>query len=334
LTGFLAIPQVKTALSDFVEADIWKAIQGRRDGVKSLADRPVKEVEFEAFLQAASIASSSPASPDFVARRLDPRRWERLRKTDLVENVILVDKLREVAAMVGFTRLAPASNEINGELNDQVVPAPIHQNPEWFPVREIRGEGVFLQFKPQAIKAWLERPQTKARAEVMDNAVENWRRTKGDGAIKNPGLAYSLLHSLSHLLMTSIALECGYPASSMKERIYCLEQGYGILIYTGSNDVDGTLGGLVQSGEDIERHLLHALQSAELCSSDPVCAHHSPEGKDDRPLQGAACHGCLFIPETSCEQRNEFLDRTLVVETVDAQGCEFFTAAHLAMLDS
>ena len=33
-------------------------------------------------------------------------------------------------------------------------------------------------------------------------------------------------------------------------------------------------------------------------------------------LQGAACHGCLLIAETSCEQRNDFLDRALVVPTV------------------
>lgn len=332
--GFLNIPAVKAALESFPEAEVWRAVQARRDGVKAQADRPVKEVEFEAFLQAPATAKAIPDVPDFLVRRLDPKRWSLLRKTDLVERVVLVDKLREVAAMVGFTRLAPASNEINGELNDQVVIAPVQQDPSWFPVREIRGEGIFLQFKTAAIRAWLDRAQTKVRAQITDQGFDKWRMDKGPGAIDNPGLAYSMLHSLSHLLMTSIALECGYPASSLKERIYCLDQGYGILIYTGSNDVDGTLGGLVQSGEDIERHLLHALQSAELCSSDPVCSHHRPDGKDDRPLQGASCHGCLFVPETSCEQRNEFLDRTLVVETVDRQGCEFFTAKHLEVLAS
>ena len=30
-----------------------------------------------------------------------------------------------------------------------------------------------------------------------------------------------------------------------------------------------------------------------------------------RWLHGAACHGCAFIAETSCEMRNDYLDRAL-----------------------
>jgi hypothetical protein len=31
---------------------------------------------------------------------------------------------------------------------------------------------------------------------------------------------------------------------------------------------------------------------------------------------GAACHACLLVPETSCEARNNFLDRALLGATV------------------
>jgi hypothetical protein len=30
-------------------------------------------------------------------------------------------------------------------------------------------------------------------------------------------------------------------------------------------------------------------------------------------LHGAACHACLFAPETSCERGNRYLDRRLLV---------------------
>ncbi len=60
-----------------------------------------------------------------------------------------------------------------------------------------------------------------------------------------------------------------------------------------------------------------------LCSNDPVCASHDPAAHGHSPLLGAACHGCLLISETSCEMRNDFLDRALVVPTVEAKGCEF-----------
>jgi hypothetical protein len=101
--------------------------------------------------------------------------------------------------------------------------------------------------------------------------------------------------------------------------------GYGILLYTASPDAEGTLGGLVEAGRRITKHLCAALEMAELCSNDPVCAQHRADDRNEaRFLHGAACHGCLLISETSCEQRNDFLDRALVVATVENLGAELF----------
>src|SRR5205085_12629946 len=113
--------------------------------------------------------------------------------------------------------------------------------------------------------------------------------------------------------------------SSIRERVYALAAGYGILLYTGTPDADGTLGGLIETGRRIERHLHAALELGRLCSNDPVCAQHDPQSPHElRFLHGAACHGCLLIAETSCEQHNDFLDRTLAVPTVEDLGAEFF----------
>ena len=98
----------------------------------------------------------------------------------------------------------------------------------------------------------------------------------------------------------------------------------GVLIYTGTSDAEGTLGGLVAAGRLIRRHVRRALEYGTLCSSDPVCAYHAPVTHDHQPLLGAACHGCLLVSETSCEQHNNFLDRALVVPTVEGLGTEFF----------
>jgi hypothetical protein len=63
-----------------------------------------------------------------------------------------------------------------------------------------------------------------------------------------------------------------------------------------------------------------------LCSNDPVCAQHDAASRHERRfLHGAACHGCLLISETSCEQQNDFLDRALVVPTVQDLGEAFFS---------
>ena len=81
----------------------------------------------------------------------------------------------------------------------------------------------------------------------------------------------------------------------------------------------------MQSGRRIHEHVRGALTMAELCSNAPVCAQHESTSPHERRfLHGAACHGCLLIAETSCEQHNEFLDRSLVVPTVANRGIEFF----------
>jgi hypothetical protein len=66
-------------------------------------------------------------------------------------------------------------------------------------------------------------------------------------------------------------------------------------------------------------------QTLRVCSNDPVCADHEPDDRSgDRATHGAACHGCLLIAETSCEMKNLFLDRNLLVSTMSGEGCGFF----------
>ena len=81
----------------------------------------------------------------------------------------------------------------------------------------------------------------------------------------------------------------------------------------------------MQLGRQIDEVVQGALELGTLCSNDPVCAQHAPESLHERRfLQGAACHGCLLLAETSCEQQNDLLDRALVVRTVQSEGAEFF----------
>jgi hypothetical protein len=137
-----------------------------------------------------------------------------------------------------------------------------------------------------------------------------------------PGARYLALHTLSHLLIRAIALECGYSAASLSERIYTgtdddPRRG-GILIYTAVPDAEGTLGGLVSLAErePLIRLTRRALVDARHCSSDPLCAERLPRDPADF-LHGAACHVCLFVSETTCERGNRFLDRRFVVPIGD-----------------
>ena len=135
--------------------------------------------------------------------------------------------------------------------------------------------------------------------------------------------------------MRQLALECGYIAASLRERIYASDSASkatatgpmaGGLIYTSASDSEGTFGGLVALGQPAElgNHLQAGLREAQLCASDPLCAEHTPEQNDGNTIHGAACHACLFAPETSCEKGNRYLDRSVLVATVEGGEVAYF----------
>ncbi|HLU49384.1 MAG TPA: DUF1998 domain-containing protein, partial [Planctomycetota bacterium] len=221
-----------------------------------------------------------------------------------------------------FEAIAP---DKDGELQIGVQRAALARDVEWLPAIENRGEGVFVAFSRGAIASWMSRASVLERGRQLERGFQIWAAEHNIANPRFPGLPYILLHSLSHLLVTAVSLECGYPASSIRERVYASDAGYGILLFTGSPDAEGTLGGLVETGRRIREHLRAALELAMLCSNDPVCAQHNPaEPHEGRSLLGAACHGCVLIAETSCERHNTLLDRSLVVPTVLGDDTAFF----------
>lgn len=323
VTKYRKKPTVALRLDGITDEDVFAAITRVRLGSAGL-DRPVKEVEFEALAEAKDEMGADVPEGLFFARALPRSAWDAPWMAP-IERIALVHRLREVVAQVGFTRFESAGPDIQGELSLNVEPAPLALGISWLPAVENRGEGVFIQINADAIATWMDKPAVKARGEKLAAGFAAWKAEHVGSNREFPGLPYYLLHSLSHLLMTAISLECGYPASSLRERIYTMPGQYGILIYTGSTDSEGTLGGLIMAARDIRRHMRRALDMGLLCSNDPVCAYHEPSRHDLQPLLGSACHGCLLVSETSCEQRNEFLDRALLVATVEALGAEFFS---------
>jgi hypothetical protein len=317
-------PAFEAAVRPFPDDKVWVEVQRRR-GAMSTEVKTIKQVEIETLLSSEDeVGEDAPIGADYHARRL-PLPSATTGSMSLVDRVVLLHRVREVMALVGFTRFEPAVPDIDGELSLGVRRADLARETTWLPAVENRGEGFFISFRREAVDAWLRRPDVQARGHQLVEGFEHWKRHHPGNEQQFLGLPYVFLHSLSHLLLTAVSLECGYSASSIRERIYAGAAGYGILLSTGTPDSEGTLGGLVAVGKRIERHLQAALQLARLCSNDPVCAQHRPDHvQEERFLHGAACHGCLLIAETSCERRNEYLDRALVVPTVDPVGAEFF----------
>ena len=314
--------KVAAALEGLTDEVVWAEVSRRLSGIVPVP-KGIKQAEIETLLaQKPSVGDDKPGG-DFFARAHPVGALPRAAE-GRVDRLVLVHRLREVSAQLGFTRFEASMPGIDGELDLNVEIAPLSRDLTWLPATQNRGEGVFISFRPDAIDAWLKRPEVQERLVHLSRGYEEWKRRK-DAQGMFPGLPYIMLHSLSHLLITAVALDCGYSASAIRERIYAGESGYGILLYTGSPGSEGTLGGLVDVGRNLGRHLARALELGRLCSNDPVCAQHEPgDPHEERFLHGAACHGCLLIAETSCERRNELLDRALVVPTVATPGAAFF----------
>ena len=320
-------PKVTERLSAFADEEVLGAISQLKHGGAS--DRPVKVAELEALLAAPEgYGDDVPVDPNFHARRLPNAAWRHgeSRLSSGVESVVQLHRLREVQALIGFTRFEAAMRDIHGEYDTDVERAEIAVEPRWFPAVENRGEGVFLHLRQAAVWAWLERAPVVQRLDRLHDQHNAWQQDRRRQR-SFPGGPYILLHTLAHLLIQSMSMRCGYPASSIRERVYVEDGHHGLLLYTGTPDAEGTLGGLVQQARHIEDHLANALEMALLCSNDPICAQHAAgDGMEQRFLHGAACHGCALIAETSCEMRNDYLDRALVVPVLGVPDAAFFPA--------
>ena len=229
--------RVLTALEGHSDAVVWADIQRRKGGVPA-ETRSIKQAEFETLMASTDSMGEDVPGGDFYARARSlgglPAEFE-----GRLDRVVLVHRLREVVAQVGFTRFESALPDIDGELSLQVELAPLARETTWLPAIENKGEGIFLSFSGDAIRRWLARPGVRARAERLAAGFQAWVERKRTADEKFPGLPYLMLHSLSHLLITAVALECGYSASAIRERVFAGEYGYGILLYTGGRRVRG-----------------------------------------------------------------------------------------------
>ncbi len=246
-----------------------------------------------------------------------------------VKNISLIHKVREVQALVGFSRLEPI-DEDNSSNTGKIKQVFIkEESTNWYPGYDVRGEGIFIELDEDAIDTWrTNNPRIQRRIDRLNDNYAN--SYYGDIRPRKITAKFLLLHTLSHLLMKQLSFECGYSIASIKERIYCSEtfEGKcmsGILIYTASGDSEGTMGGLVRQGRSDTFPIIFkkAIEGAETCSNDPVCSLSMGQGRDSLNL--SACHACTLVPETSCEEFNVFLDRGVIVGTYEERDIGFFS---------
>ena len=312
----------------YSDKSIWAAVEEKRTGAHpgTAPEEDIKLPEWQAF----SNPDSAVAEDDFKLQRVAPPHGFE----SFFEDTVLVERIREVRALLGFTRIESNADFAEATLLKGGRMTNLCRNsPQWLPASEVRGEGIFLRIREEALLKWQSKTEVQRLEQEFLASHKAWRKLRKLKPLEEafPGIRLVLLHSLSHALMRQIALECGYTAASVRERLYSRQSNEeggpmaGLLLYTAAPDSEGTLGGLVELGDALTlgRHIQQALEGMKLCASDPLCAEHHPDTLG-RGIQGACCHACQFAPETSCERGNRYLDRSVLVHTFVAHGTAFF----------
>jgi hypothetical protein len=336
------------------DEQVKEAVTGRQDGDRSdsgaLPAEPLDRraqllAEEYTVLASASTINHKNLSKTTIERPQLDIAIDFTHITRRLTRVARLTRLREVRAVVGFSRLAPVSDADDEsdppmdystyskeipKIRPVLVPADLRAYDvqfakKWLPAIEVFGEGIFLQLDEGEIQRWEKQPNLSDHLAQLVN-----RASVGPKYLPPANPRFILLHTFAHLLLRQLSFECGYSIASLRERIYFPppdsdDTMAGILIYTSAGDSEGTLGGLVRQA-DPERLLpviASALEEAQWCSSDPLCRDSKGQGPD--ALNLAACHSCTLLPETSCIYSNRLLDRTVLIGSPNGEVRGFFS---------
>ncbi|MFC7673273.1 DrmB family protein [Mycolicibacterium sp. GCM10028919] len=292
--------------SGYTVGELVEAARERRDAENSseeVSTDVIKEQEHAALTRGKAQRSGKQ---DFVCV---PATTVTPAVAEVFESVMVVKRLREVRVLSSFTRVKEPEST---DLEERLSPLATDQLP-YLPAVEVIGEGIFVELAPERLAEWEAQSRLGHRVETLRaNARE---REQDRIPVLAPRISARLLltHTLAHLLINQWSLECGYPAASLRERLYVTDHHAGLLIYTATSDSAGSLGGLISQAdpERLEPSLRSAIVAASWCSSDPLCIESEPAGTD--ALNLAACHACSLLPETSCEEMNLLLDRAVLI---------------------
>ena len=318
------------ASSNNIEYDVLKkAYLARREGKNNISDKIYNsEEEYRNEEYISLIKNSGSDSKDLYTKNYPIEKYAKEIRP-FFKSISLVHRLHETRVLYGFSRIKPgmASSKVAAKKS-------LSKNQTWLPAIKVFGEGIFFQFNEDLLEEWAQKEFITDRTNKLEKNYNEAAAHNQKPSIKlNP--KYILLHTFAHVLINQLSFECGYSTSSIRERIYCdktgtLEDMNGVLIYTASGDSDGSLGGLVRLGTSgrIEDTILSAMENAKWCASDPLCINSLGQGTDSCNL--AACHNCVLLPETSCENGNKLLDRAMLIGNLVNPNEGFFSG----MLDN
>ena len=216
-----------------------RALEKRRQNIKEFSE--IKLMEYQAITHH-NDPSYASNKKHFKAEEDAVPAW--LKK--YFSRVIKITRLRDVMVLLGFTRVTAPDPDAEMQVN--IVPLNRARSEMWLPAVEINGEGVFIEFNKDEIAKWEKETNIRLLSKQYELCYEQYCVSHGWTQTVKRGAKYVLLHTFAHLMIKEMSLQSGYSSSAIRERVYCNDDMCGILLYTGSADKEGSLGGLVELG--------------------------------------------------------------------------------------
>ena len=245
-------------------------------------------------------------------------------QNDLIKSIFRMDKIKFTSVQTSYTRQEPISidtalkeEDIESEKVDVIRKKYTSKKgliTKYLPAIESFGEGIFFEFDNDILDKWINLNKLiRDRVQPIINNYHNFDSAFNKDIEVNPKLI--LIHTFSHLIIKELEYLCGYPSTSIQERIYVSDNPNmnGVLIYTIAGS-EGSYGGLTSLCDDkkIGKLIQSAIMRSKDCATDPICYHTTGQGVGNLNL--SACFSCSLLPETSCELFNSFLDRRLLID--------------------
>jgi len=231
-----------------------------------------------------------------------------------ISDIIISEEVPINDIAFGFTRM---SSEIGFDPNEQAIlnVYPTNDKKYKFYSNKLKTEGVFFRFDAEKLLDWCKNSIYKKEDDKMAPIfikthehpnIDLFNNFIKDG--ESHDILYTVIHTISHILMKEIANTAGLEISALSEMLF--PDIGGIFIYCTS--VEGVVLNSIKTA--ITRRLSiiarKALDSIHRCNLRNICNTN----------RISACLGCIYIPELSCTLYNKYLNRKFLNATKDTSS--------------
>ena len=301
--------------------DIVTSLKGKvfttEEDISSIAER-ILEYDLVTRLDDVSDLASAVDVARLLNTNANPEQYAQIAERFGIKSAHVCDRIPFVSCSYGYTR-------VESEYKEGVQ---LHALKEEKSGRKnvyatkLNTEGVLFEFDRKKIIQWLlvngiisedEAPSLDSEEEIKIWFLNNIKpslihpfSTIDETASKENYYVYSLIHSLSKLLIRAAADIGGLGKDSLSEYIF---PGIPAVLIYCQNSQGFNLGSLFNTFEAyFDKWMNKAYSNALKCIFDPICIERQK-----------ACTGCLFVNEVSCQHFNKDLDRSLVIGHIDRE---------------